>query len=110
MPIECDDEYWEHPDPSQRFKQPPNKPSLVSCFILDIKLHQIASLALRTIVSFIKSNGIFDAKLNIYLVQYPINKSKSLLGLVGPQWEKHIVAELDSALNKWVDSVPNHCT
>ncbi|EDR09003.1 uncharacterized protein LACBIDRAFT_296682 [Laccaria bicolor S238N-H82] len=88
MPIECDDEYWEHPDPSQRFKQPANKPSLISYFILDIKLHQIASFALRTI--------------------YSINKSKSLLGLVGPQWEKHIVAELDSALNKWVDSVPNH--
>jgi hypothetical protein len=43
-------------------------------------------------------------------VQYSINKSKSLLGLAGPQWEKHIVAELDSALNKWVDSVPNHRT
>jgi hypothetical protein len=25
-------------------------------------------------------------------------------------WEQHIVAELDSALNKWVDSVPDHCT
>ena len=109
MPIECDDEYWEHPDPSQRFKQPANKPSLISYFILDIKLHQISSFALRTIVSFIWSDGTFDAKLNTLFVQYSINKSKSLHGLVGPQWEKHIVAELDSALNKWVDSVPNHC-
>lgn len=32
-----------------------------------------------------------------------------MLGFVGPQWEQHIVAELDSALNKWVDSVPDHC-
>ena len=40
--------------------------------------------------------------------QYSINKSKALLGFVGQQWEQHIVAELDSALNKWVDSVPDH--
>ena len=30
-----------------------------------------------------------------------------MLGFVGPQWEQHIVAELDSALNKWIDSVPD---
>lgn len=41
--------------------------------------------------------------------QYSINKSKILLGFVGPQWEQHIVAELDSALNKWIDTVPDHC-
>ena len=40
--------------------------------------------------------------------QYSINKSKALLGFVGQQWEQHIVAELDSALNKWIDSVPDH--
>ena len=28
---------------------------------------------------------------------------------MGHNWEQHIVAELDSALNKWVDSVPDHC-
>jgi hypothetical protein len=33
-----------------------------------------------------------------------------MLGFVGPQWEQHIVSELDSALNKWIDSVPDHCT
>jgi hypothetical protein len=33
-----------------------------------------------------------------------------LLGFVGQQWEQHIVAELDSALNKWIDSVPDHRT
>lgn len=43
------------------------------------------------------------------LVQYSINKSKVMLGFVGSQWEQHIVAELDSAMNKWVDSVPDHC-
>jgi hypothetical protein len=33
-----------------------------------------------------------------------------ILGIVGPQWEQRIVAELDSSLNKWIDSVPDHRT
>lgn len=40
---------------------------------------------------------------------YTINKSKAILGFVGPTWEQHIVSELDSAMNKWLDSVPDHC-
>ncbi|TFK36748.1 fungal-specific transcription factor domain-containing protein [Crucibulum laeve] len=87
-PVECDDEYWEHPDVEQRFKQPPGKPCLITAFCLYLKLNQVLAFSLRTI--------------------YSINKSKILLGFVGPQWEQHIVAELDSALNKWVDSVPDH--
>ncbi|KAG6901652.1 hypothetical protein C0995_009543 [Termitomyces sp. Mi166 len=88
FPIECDDEYWEHPDPAKRFKQPPNKPSYVTGFVTLLKLNQVLTIILRTI--------------------YSINKSKIMLGFVGKQWEQHIVAELDSALNKWVDSIPDH--
>ncbi|KAI9070185.1 hypothetical protein FKP32DRAFT_1543831, partial [Trametes sanguinea] len=89
LPVsQCDDEYWSHPDPEQAFKQPPGKPSVVAFFNCYIRLHQILAFALRTI--------------------YSINKSKALLGFVGQQWEQHIVAELDSALNKWIDSVPDH--
>ncbi|OBZ66208.1 hypothetical protein A0H81_13860 [Grifola frondosa] len=88
LPLECDDEYWENPDPSLAFKQPPGKPSKVTYFNCGLRLNQILAFALRTI--------------------YSINKSKALLGFVGQQWEQHIVAELDSALNKWVDSVPDH--
>ena len=40
--------------------------------------------------------------------QYSTNKSKALLGFVGSQWEERIVAELDSAMNAWIDSVPHH--
>jgi hypothetical protein len=87
LPIECDDEYWMLPD-NQAFKQPPGKPSYMSFFNCSIKLNQILAFAMRTI--------------------YSINKSKVLLGFVGQQWEQHIVAELDSALNKWVDSLPDH--
>ncbi|TFK49793.1 hypothetical protein OE88DRAFT_1755750 [Heliocybe sulcata] len=88
MPAECDDEYWLDPDPDKAFKQPPDKPSRVAYFNSYLKLNQILACALRTI--------------------YSINKSKVLLGFVGQQWEQHIVAELDSALNKWIDSVPEH--
>ena len=28
--------------------------------------------------------------------------------MVGPEWEQKIVAELDSAINKWIDLVPPH--
>ena len=48
--MECDDEYWDHPDPQQRFKQPADKPSLITYFILKIKLYRILAFALRTIV------------------------------------------------------------
>jgi len=88
LPTECDDEYWLHPDPNLAFKQPPGKPSVVTFFNCFLRLNQILAFALRTI--------------------YSINKSKALLGFVGQQWEQHIVAELDSALNKWIDSVPDH--
>ena len=114
LPVDCDDEYWDHPDPKQRFKQPENKPSLISAFILFIKLNQILSYCLRTIVKSILiviSRQLTEHYIIVFL-QYAINKSKILFGYVGHNWEQHIVAELDSALNKWVDSVPDHrkCT
>ena len=31
-----------------------------------------------------------------------------MLGMIGPSWEQKMVAELDSAVNKWVDLVPPH--
>lgn len=88
LPVECDDEYWIVTDTELRFQQPPNKPSKITFFNCFLRLNQILAFALRTI--------------------YSINKSKTLLGFVGQQWEQHIVAELDSALNKWIDSVPEH--
>ncbi|KAJ3506007.1 hypothetical protein NLJ89_g7113 [Agrocybe chaxingu] len=88
LPIDCDDEYWEHPDPAQRFKQPPTKPSLITSFILQLKLNKILAICIRMI--------------------YSLNKMNMRLGFVGEQWKAHIVAELDSGLNKWLQSVPEH--
>ncbi|KAF8754361.1 hypothetical protein RHS01_06290 [Rhizoctonia solani] len=84
FPVEVDDEYWPHvqTDPTFVPAQPAGVPPRVAFFNCYLKLIQILGFALRTI--------------------YSINKSKILLGFVGPQWEQHIVAELDSALNKWM--------
>ncbi|KAN0130574.1 hypothetical protein V8E53_011660 [Lactarius tabidus] len=87
---EIDDKYWENEqDPEQAFKQPPCKHFPLSYFVCFINLNQILAVALRTI--------------------YSINKSELFLGVVGAHWEQHVVVELDSELNEWIDMVPNHC-
>lgn len=49
-PIDCDDEYWDHPDPALNFQQPVGKPSTMSHFICTLKLSAILSHALVGIV------------------------------------------------------------
>ncbi|KAG6819032.1 hypothetical protein H0H93_016104 [Arthromyces matolae] len=90
LPIECDDEYWEHPDPKLRWRQPnPEKnPSVIAYFNWYIRLNQILGFLLRTV--------------------YAINKSLILHGFVGQNWEERIVSELDSALNNWTATLPDH--
>ncbi|KAF7306061.1 Zn(2)-C6 fungal-type domain-containing protein [Mycena chlorophos] len=88
LPIEVDDEYWEHPDPNQRMKQPPGKPSLVTYFNCHIRLCEILGSTLRRL--------------------YASNKSRILMGLTGSDWEQRAVAELDSAMNEFLGSLPEH--
>jgi hypothetical protein len=77
LPTECDDEYWEDPDPEKAFKQPPGKPSKVSFFISYLKLNQILGFALRTIVGF-----LFDVSLNVSLRFYSIPSISPKFGSV----------------------------
>lgn len=49
-PIECDDEYWDHPDPAKAWKQPPGKPSMMSYFLAKLRLAVLIPKCLRTIV------------------------------------------------------------
>ena len=104
--IECDDEYWTHPDPAQAFQQPPGKPSVVTFANTFIRLLKIEAFASRTIVSIL-SYGSHTRPLTRHM-QFTINKSKLLLGYVGPEWKQRIVADFDSSLNKWLDAVPPH--
>jgi hypothetical protein len=114
LPKDCDDEYWETDDPELAFKQPLGKPSKVAFFISLIRQQEIVAFALRTIVGLRVKNALRTYRLSfrmltIYL-QYTIKKSKVLLGFVGQEWEQRVVSQLDSALNQWVDSVPDHRT
>ncbi|KAJ7073102.1 fungal-specific transcription factor domain-containing protein [Mycena amicta] len=88
LPTACDDEYWEMSDPARSFRQPPGQPSTIAFFNAMLKLNNILSFVLRLL--------------------YSIDKKSGLMRRDDERWEDHIVAELDSALNKWVDSIPEH--
>ncbi|KAJ6611840.1 fungal-specific transcription factor domain-containing protein [Mycena sp. CBHHK59/15] len=88
LPLEVDDEYWENPDPAQAFRQPPGKPSLLTYFVCHIRLCEILGSTLRRL--------------------YASNKSRMLMGLTGTDWEQRAVAELDSAMNEFLGTVPAH--
>ncbi|KAF7318508.1 Zn(2)-C6 fungal-type domain-containing protein [Mycena chlorophos] len=85
LPIECDDEYWEHP--THPFQQPPGVPSQVAFFNMLMGLSHILSFSLKLLYSLNKTRVMFQ-----------INET----------WEENVVAELDSALNGWRDRVPEH--
>jgi hypothetical protein len=84
----CDDEYWENDDPKLAFVQPPGRPSIVTFFVYHLQLYEILAFALRTL--------------------YAPKKSRLLLGLVGEDWEQKLVTQLDSSMNNWLNSVPDH--
>ncbi|KAI0090934.1 fungal-specific transcription factor domain-containing protein [Irpex rosettiformis] len=88
LPVECDDEYWVQDGNALYFVQPPDKEPTVAYFNCFLRLNQIQAFAMRTV--------------------YSTTKSKTILGFIGPQWEERIVADLDSALNNWMDSIPTH--
>ncbi|KAF7345892.1 Zn(2)-C6 fungal-type domain-containing protein [Mycena venus] len=88
LPIECDDEYWENEDPKKAFVQPPGKPCLTTFFNCYLRLNNILAFGLKML--------------------YSLNKTKRLLAYRDQAWEEHIVAEMDSALNGWIDSIPAH--
>ncbi|KAJ7190588.1 fungal-specific transcription factor domain-containing protein [Mycena pura] len=89
LPIEVDDEYWEkEPNPLHDLTQPPEKPSFIAFFNCLIRLNNILGFSLQLL--------------------YGLNKAKVQLAHRDDAWEEHIVAELDSALNGWVDLIPKH--
>ncbi|KAK0440954.1 uncharacterized protein EV420DRAFT_1581063 [Desarmillaria tabescens] len=90
-PLEVDEEFWPGEplaDPENPWTQPSHKPADVVSWILNIKLLEILSFAQVTIYS-IKRSGYWDA----------ISTS---------EWHENVAVELDSALNKWIDSIPDY--
>ncbi|KAJ6489950.1 fungal-specific transcription factor domain-containing protein [Mycena sanguinolenta] len=88
MPTECDDEYWEHEDSAQAFRQPLGKPSQVAFFNSYLRLSNILASVLQTI--------------------YPLHKAKDLRSAESHTWDERVLMELDSALNKWIEEIPEH--
>ncbi|KAJ7131066.1 fungal-specific transcription factor domain-containing protein [Mycena epipterygia] len=84
-PIECDDEYWQ--DPTHPFQQPPGMPSRIAFFNALLRLSHILAFTLKVLYSLGKSRSRFTAD---------------------DGWEEHFVVDLDSALNRWRDQVPEH--
>ncbi|KAF8142796.1 fungal-specific transcription factor domain-containing protein [Mycena galopus ATCC 62051] len=86
--IECDDEFWETEDPARAFVQPAGKPARSTFYNCYLRLSNILAVALKML--------------------YSLNKTKRLLSYRDQAWEEHIILELDSALNGWVDEIPPH--
>lgn len=110
-PMDVDDEYWETDDPALAFQQPAGKPSRVSGFIALLKLHQINGYCLRTIYSINKcvllshlpplcsfADTVYDPSSRC--------RAKMMLKFNSPEAQQQVVAELDSALNSWLDNIP----
>ncbi|THU84638.1 hypothetical protein K435DRAFT_783681 [Dendrothele bispora CBS 962.96] len=90
LPVECDDEYWENEDPSKRFVQPPGKPAYVSGWNHYLRLLEIMAFSQQALYS-VRDSDFYKR-----------------MGISSRDWQQRAVAELDSSLNKWVDSVPSH--
>ncbi|KAJ7144522.1 fungal-specific transcription factor domain-containing protein [Mycena epipterygia] len=85
QPLEVDDEYWE--DPTHPFQQPPGVPSRIAFFNALLRLSHILAFTVKVLYSLGRSRPSFTGD---------------------DGWEEHFVADLDSALNRWRDQVPEH--
>ncbi|KAJ4481097.1 fungal-specific transcription factor domain-containing protein [Lentinula aciculospora] len=81
---ECDDEFWECSS-GESFVQPTGKPSMLSFGVYYNRLLQIAGSIQRTIFACNHSHGGSNI-----------------------EWNQQQVIKHDSALNEWLDSLPEH--
>ncbi|KAJ7779693.1 fungal-specific transcription factor domain-containing protein [Mycena metata] len=85
LPIECDDEYWEHPE--HPFQQPIGVPSRVSFFIVILHLNNLMSTSVK--------------------LMYPLGRVRALF-YPDASWKDSVVVQLDSAVNHWRHRIPEH--
>lgn len=90
MPLELSDELLlrGRSQDGQLPKPLTSQPSIVSGFICGLRLDEIMGKTLRSL--------------------YAIRKAKASRGRTGRDWDQLIVAEIDSMLNQWLDTVPAH--
>lgn len=87
-PVECDDEYWEHPDPQKNFQQPEGKPSVYAFTVAYCKLVEILGMAQKTIVS--RLPRVVFARDRLMVLQYSVKRIQR-----STEWSQAAVAELE---------------
>ncbi|KAJ7042349.1 fungal-specific transcription factor domain-containing protein [Mycena alexandri] len=85
LPIDCNDEYWGHPE--HPFQQPVGVPSRVSFLIAILRLNNLLSACLKLL--------------------YPLNKIRVVF-YTDDSRKESVVAQLDSAVNHWRNHIPEH--
>jgi len=99
LPLEVDDEYWD-----DGFVQPEGKPSSIAYFNSYLGLMDILAYAMRWIVRAIHSPRCYPTD---SVAQYPTKTSK-YARKGSERSPQEIISELDTAMNQWMDSVPQH--
>ncbi|KAJ7495898.1 hypothetical protein B0H11DRAFT_2001094 [Mycena galericulata] len=87
LPIECDDDYWDLPEP-HNFKQPKGKPSSIAYFNCHVKLLEIQAAITTTL--------------------YSPRKPTNLSCRPSPLTDSQAIVSFDSALNSWFSQIPDH--
>ncbi|KIK55556.1 hypothetical protein GYMLUDRAFT_1017948, partial [Collybiopsis luxurians FD-317 M1] len=93
LSIMCNDEYWETPNPDDAFKKPENTLSKLAYWAHHIKLIGILGFTQYSIVSLPIPSRHLD----------PWGPTT----LSAAEWNQKAVFELDSALNKWLNALPD---
>ncbi|KIY53890.1 hypothetical protein FISHEDRAFT_32485 [Fistulina hepatica ATCC 64428] len=65
-----------------------------------------ACLTTEYMSCFIRLTDVLDATLRSFY--WKASKYQEMTGCSGPEWEQRTVSTLDSALNEWVDSIPEY--
>ena len=67
----------------------------------------IFAYAMRLVVSQVFLE-LFSKSLT-HQAQYPIRRPNDKIVNVPPRSDEEAIAQLDSAMNNWMDTVPSHC-
>ncbi|KAJ7495900.1 hypothetical protein B0H11DRAFT_2001129, partial [Mycena galericulata] len=87
LPLECDDEYWDLPEPHS-FKQPKETPSVIGYFNCYAKILEIQAAVATTL--------------------YSPRKPNDFCGREFPPTNSQTITSFDSALNSWLSQIPDH--
>ena len=92
FPLEVDDDCWPGEllaDPTEPWKQLDGVPAKVTAWVLMLRLLEIYSFAQQTI--------------------YSVRRAEFWDSLSTVEWDHNVAVVLDSALNKWLEAIPDHC-